>query len=102
MGPDIMRRYHCAASMSSVAEISAEEIYPTQIDHNETVILWVQGEKNTFLPASLSAGSVRGYPGKMFAYKVTSCRPYTVPSAQCTAFVKPIFWESGFSMTLIV
>lgn len=48
MGLDIMHRYHCAASMSSVAEISTEEIYPTQIDHNETVILWVQGEKALF------------------------------------------------------
>lgn len=60
MGLDIMQRYHCAASMSSVAEIRAEEIYPTQIDHNETVILWVQGEKALFFKLQELQGLFRG------------------------------------------
>jgi len=51
--------------MSSVAEISAEEIYPTQIDHNETVILWVQGEKALFFKPQELHGLFRGVSREM-------------------------------------
>lgn len=81
MGLDVMHRYQWPASMSSVAEISAEEIYPTQIDHNETVILCVQrGKKNSFLEASRTVWSVRGLVkgrGLVIKSQAIYCYPYT-------------------------